>query len=375
MSVRLIVLLLFIPAMAKLRAQDRGYNVYLQVSPTLTLDTRFADGHTVFRSPDNKTGNNTIYPLYSVLDGRPNQNLTFMQNLARKFTWTVILEKYLNEKHSFNGGFEVGARGYKVISANSVSSLISYRNLGAPVYFSRYLWLGSFWTLKWNYGGILNYSWSIPESNRVVKIARHPVFYPLLGGGVEMAYMGKEGKLSFELAFYKGWQNILDHVYVGVDNRYGERIVGTGTHVRLGLKYNFRRFEPRKRVKQVIVPPAVTVPDDFHSRELKAAKEMKVASDSINVCLTDDQTVDGDSVVLMFNGEILSGYIALGKTPHCIRLGLRAGRNSLAVHAVNEGKIKPNTYQISVYDGKEEQAVRLKSDMQSSAVLSILKEP
>ncbi len=348
------------------------------MSPTVTFGTRFIDGSTQFTSPDNKTGKNTIYPLYSVLDGFPNPELSFFQNFARKFTWGVLLESYLNEKHSFNIGLEVGARGYKLNSERSVSSLISYRNLSVPMYFSRYKWLGSFWTLKFNYGGHLNYSYSIPKSNKVVDIKKSPELYPTLGGGIEMAYMGKEGKLSFEVAYYHGWRNIIDHVYIGVDNRYGERITATGSHLRLSLKYNFKRLGRNKKSKTVsITKPPIEIPpsNPYLSRTLKEPELLEVKSQEVQFCFLDDQTVDGDSVQVMWNDSLVQVAIGLDKTPYCISLKLQAGKNTLVVHAINEGKIRPNTYAIQIMDGSETQEVRMKSDLTTSAVLEVYWKP
>ncbi len=357
--------------------EERNYNIYVTMSPTVTFQNRFAGGATQVISPDNQTGVNTLYPLYSVLDGFPNPQLKWYQNFARKFTWGILFEKYLSKNQSFNLGFEIGSRGYKLHSERSVSSLISYRNLSVPVYFSNYLWLGSFWTLKFNYGGHINYAWSIPKSNRVVQIQKSPELYPTVGGGVEMAYMGKEGKLSFELAYYHGWRNIIDHVYIGVDNNYGERIYATGSHLRLSLKYNFKRLgrdrkhKPPKPVSIVREPE----PDPFTGRTLKEPETLEVKHTRIRLCFLDDQTVDGDSIRVLWNDSLVAEALSLTASPLCIDVELVAGNNRLIVHALNEGKIKPNTYEIRIEDGEEALVVRMKSDMENSAVLDIRQRP
>lgn len=372
------LLLVFLSSQGSLFAQQK-FNFYVTMSPTVTFGTRFIDGSTQFTSPDNKTGKNTLYPLYSVLDGYPNPGMSFTQNIARKFTWGLLAEAYLNERSSFNMGFEIGARGYKLNSERSVSSLISFRNLSVPLYFSRYRWLGTYWTLKLNYGGHLNYSYSIPQSNKVVNITRSPEFYPTLGGGVEMAYMGKEGKLSFEVAYYHGWRNIIDHVYIGVDNRFGERITATGSHLRLSLKYNFKRLgRSRKKNKPLTNITLPVVPDQaalYLSRNLKTPELVELRSQKVSFCFLDDQTVDGDSIQIVWNDSLINHAIGLDKEPFCIELELSSGKNTLIVHAINEGKIKPNTYEIRILDGDEIIPIRMKSDMANSAVLQVIWKP
>ncbi len=370
------VLVFFLSLTLAVTAQ-KEWSVYLTSAPTVTFGTTFANGTRQVRSSNNKTGVNTIYPLYSVLDGRPNKDLTFTQNLARKFSWGVLAEKYINERNSFNLGFEVGARGYKVISASSVSSLISFRNLGVPIYFSRYRWLGSFWTLKANYGGFLNYSYSIPKDNKVVHIDHYHEFYPLVGGGVEMAYMGKEGKLSFELAYYHGWRNVISHRYVGVDNQLGEPILSNASTLRLTMKYNFKRLGNSGREKKDAKRVSVMKKEAprFSTRELKESKRISIRSDSFEVCFVDDQTVDGDSIVVFWNGEQATDAIGLTKQPECVHLRMLWGKNYLVVHAVNEGRISPNTYELVIQDGVESYSVRMKSDLSKSAVLEVVRKP
>jgi hypothetical protein len=357
-----------------LKAQ-KGYNIYVTATPTVTFGTTFTNGSRQYISPDNQTGVNTIYPLYSVLDGYPNPKRSVIQNLARKFTWGVLIEKNTSENNSINAGFEIGARGYKMKSERSVSSLISYRNLAVPIYFSHYKWLGQFWTLKFNYGGSLNYSFSIPESTNIVEIKRYPIFYPLLGGGTEMAYMGKEGRLSFEAAYYQGWQNILNHTYIGVDNRSGQRVYATGSHLRLTLKYNFKRLREKEKKPAAPGEAPEEIPGYFFDgRLLKAPQKFDVKNETIRLCFRDDRTVDGDSVVVLWNDKVVASGLALKKKPECIDLRLDTGNNVLVVHAINEGRIKPNTYQIKILDGKEEKVFSMKSDMQQSATAIFRRE-
>lgn len=377
MGMRALFLFFFLVAFSTGYAQ-RSFNVYLTMAPTLSTGTRFTDGSREFTSATNKTGKNTLYPLYSVLDGFPNPQLSFKENLARKFTWGILLEKYINEKYSFNLGFEVGSRGYKLNSEASVSSLISYRNFSAPVYFSRYYWLGTFWSLKFNYGGHINYSYSTPKSNKVVKINRSPEQYPTLGGGLEMAYMGKEGKLSFELAYYHGWRNIIDHVYIGVDNLYGERIVTNGSHARICMKYNFKRLgmdKKKKKNRELERVEETVSSSSLLTRETKEPQVLEVKSRELSICFLDDQTVDGDSIQLMWNDSLIQAPLGLDKTPVCLTVRLDRTRNTLVVHALNEGKIKPNTYEIRVFDGEEPLVVRMKSDLLKSAVLELVWKP
>lgn len=372
LGMRLYTLLLILLGFASIGSAQKGYNLYFSMSPTVTFGTQFENGSTQVVSPDNKTGVNTIYPLYSVLDGWPDVERSFMQSLARKFAYGLILEAYLNERHSFNIGAEFGSRGYKVLSASSISSLISYRNWCFPVYFSRYKWLGTFWTLKFNYGGSINYAYSQVKSNKVVDIQSSPKMYPLLGGGLEMAYMGKDGKLSFELAYYHGWENILEHTYIGVDNKLGEGIESTASTLRLVMKYNFQRLSGRTKSSSkshslVSIDPLQTLSD----RIQKEPEHLEVTQDSLEFCFLDDQTVDGDSILLMWNDSLVGAAISLDKTPACVRLKLKPGSNRLVVHALNEGKIRPNTYEIRVVDGGEQHQIRMKSDLKNSAVLEV----
>jgi hypothetical protein len=368
------------------QTNTRVFKIHYQWSPTVTFNNRFEGGATSVRSPDNQTGVNTIYPLYSLLDGMPNRKLSFAQNFARKFTWQILLESVLNDKRSLITGFEIGSRGYKVISNSSVSSLISYRNLAVPVILSHSKTISRFWTLKLNYGTLLNYSFSLPKYNRVVSINKNPAFYPLIGGGLEMAYMGKEGRFAFEVAFYKGWQNVIDHVYIGVDNNLGVRITSDGTHLRAGIRYKYRQFEreksKRKKVEtESVVPVIIEVPIitrdtiDYSNRNLKTPWPIKINQETLRICFTDDQTVDGDSIVVVFNGAWLTNNMALTKTPQCFDLRLRQDSNVLVIHALNEGRIKPNTFQIDFPNIAALQSVRLKSDMKNSAVIEFLYAP
>jgi hypothetical protein len=121
----------------------------------------------------------------------------------------------------------------------------------------------------------------------------------------------------------------------------------------------------------------VADPDyELMQRNKKFPVEIRVRNTHISLCLRDDQTVDGDSVAVEFNGEIITRSISLAKGESCIELDLKPeGPNNLAVHALNLGTIPPNTYEVVYYDGDKRKTLRLKSDMENSSTVSFIVDP
>ena len=92
--------------------------------------------------------------------------------------------------------------------------------------------------------------------------------------------------------------------------------------------------------------------------------------DTIRICVTDDQTVDGDSIAIEFNQRLIHQNIMIQREGYCFDLILNpTSSNTLIVHALNEGKIPPNTCVIEIQIGEEKKEVRLKSDMKNSGAI------
>ena len=106
---------------------------------------------------------------------------------------------------------------------------------------------------------------------------------------------------------------------------------------------------------------------------MKPPVEFRVKSNKLKVCFRDDQTIDGDSINIEFNKIILTENIRLVREFECVELNLSDNLdNIMVIHAVNEGRIPPNTYEILVMDGFSERKIELKSDLKSSASIKFV---
>lgn len=360
--------------------------LWISMSPTLTFGNQFESGGNRAQSPDNQTGINVIYPLYSVLDGAPDIRYSGLQILARKFSWALHWEYPICKQWNALTGIEIGARGYKLESERSVSSLNSYRNWAVPVLINHENILNEYWALNWRIGFMLNYAFSQHRNDRVFIIQPNPTFYPLFGGGIELAYKSAQNRLAFELATYLGQKNVINHQYVGFDNRAGERIFSSGSHLRASIRYKIKEKPANylllnkkqgppfstQIIDQKIIAPKSIAPD-LGQRTLKlASPPLTISTDSAIICVRDDQTIDGDSLWIIWNAQQPIS-IALISSQTCVSFSLHQNQNTLSIHAINEGKIPPNTFEISVYDQHKDlkTSLKLKCSLKQSLWLQL----
>jgi len=233
--------LLFLLGTAMLSAQHRelNYRLHFSLSPSVSTGARFENGSTVAATP-NITGTHYIYPLFSILWGRPNPQYTPLQNFARKFNYTLLFELILKGKHSLTTGIEVGARGYGIHSDQSDDFIIMYRTWSLPVFYTYTTRAGSYW--KWrNHAGVAaNRASSVPKRTfEVFDIKRHPTFYPTVFVGTELSYLQSKGAFSYGIEYHHGFKNVIDHRYYALDYVKGQQILSNGSHFRLNIKWFF----------------------------------------------------------------------------------------------------------------------------------------
>jgi hypothetical protein len=124
--------------------------------------------------------------------------------------------------------------------------------------------------------------------------------------------------------------------------------------------------------------PAITSPiqDKFAKREKKLATVIPLSGDSIEIKFYDNAVVDGDSIAVFLNGNLLFEHVKLNYKPHIIKLAVEdlAEDNEMVMVAENLGTIPPNTSLMVVMIGDKRYDARLESTEQTSALIRFIKK-
>jgi len=123
---------------------------------------------------------------------------------------------------------------------------------------------------------------------------------------------------------------------------------------------------PRKVVNYVIE-------DQFKQRENIVNDEITVESDSLKIDFYDNGEIDGDSISVFFNKQLIAFHQKLStRSVHFdIVLDRSQTVNELTMFADNLGSIPPNTSLMQIYDGKKRYQVRLSSSLEKNATVKI----
>jgi hypothetical protein len=136
------------------------------------------------------------------------------------------------------------------------------------------------------------------------------------------------------------------------------------------LCFEDKKTEPIKTIN--------TKPIVLEKRENKILNQLEVVNDSITVTLYDNGIVDGDSVTLIYQNEILTTHQRLTDKGITFSIKINKGsaaQNELIMYAENLGSIPPNTALMVIYDGKKRYEINISSSKTSNGVVSFkLKE-
>jgi len=128
-----------------------------------------------------------------------------------------------------------------------------------------------------------------------------------------------------------------------------------------------------KTVEPVKTP---TIEEKFVSRKKILTREIPVTGDSIELRFYDNAEIDGDSISLFLNNQLIFQHIRLLGTAYIIKLAVSELKesNELIMVAENLGSIPPNTsYMVAIVDDKRYEA-RLESTEGSSAMVRFVKK-
>ena len=131
----------------------------------------------------------------------------------------------------------------------------------------------------------------------------------------------------------------------------------------------------QKTVSKPVLPMApVAAAVDLPRRRLETIQTIYFTADSLTLTLYDNGQVDGDTVSLVLNGQIIiprQGLTTRAIT-HVIRLDKNTGDSlQLVMYAENLGLIPPNTGLLVIQDGNNRHEVRFSGDLEQNAAITL----
>jgi hypothetical protein len=124
--------------------------------------------------------------------------------------------------------------------------------------------------------------------------------------------------------------------------------------------------------------PVVSPTAAIHVKERKigSAQEVNFISDSLLLSLYDNGEIDGDTVSVLMNGELILAKQGLKASAIKKTIYLQPGETefTLVLYAENLGKYAPNTGLLVVYDGEDRYQVRFSADLQQNAAIIFRKK-
>ncbi|HWY37573.1 MAG TPA: hypothetical protein VNY73_03370 [Bacteroidia bacterium] len=153
----------------------------------------------------------------------------------------------------------------------------------------------------------------------------------------------------------------------------------TGSSVLLNITYTLNeKLKNRQPDSTKIEREKIDVLAKTHvenDRVFEVQQKIVLNSDLVSVKVWDRGTVDGDIITLYLNGEDILDNYTTSKTKKEVALHLRPGENFLVMHAVNLGRIPPNTAAIEIEDGMKHKTITINSDMKKSGAVEITYKP
>lgn len=120
----------------------------------------------------------------------------------------------------------------------------------------------------------------------------------------------------------------------------------------------------------VLMPETIAVPNTIANRKVNVQQTIEITKPEFQIDLFDNGDVDGDSVTVYFNGQVVVGKQKLSEKPITVKLKANPNAaNELVMYANNLGSIPPNTALMKVTAGDKVYEVRLESDMDKSGAI------
>ena len=121
-----------------------------------------------------------------------------------------------------------------------------------------------------------------------------------------------------------------------------------------------------------------TIREKFQARQKIFTKEIALTGDSVELRFYDNAEIDGDSISLFLNENLIFEHIRLTEKAYIIKLAVSdlKDKNELIMVAENLGSIPPNTsYMLAIVDDKRYDAYLASSENSSAMIRFVKKVP
>lgn len=133
---------------------------------------------------------------------------------------------------------------------------------------------------------------------------------------------------------------------------------------------------PKTETKPVSLPEKkISIQEKFVTRKREITTEIPVNGDSIELRFYDNAEIDGDSISLFLNDQLIFEHIRLTAEAYTIKIPVSDLKesNELVMVAENLGEIPPNTSYMIAMVGIKRYDAMLKSTEETSAVIRLIK--
>ena len=132
------------------------------------------------------------------------------------------------------------------------------------------------------------------------------------------------------------------------------------------------KIETTPKIK-ILLNPEKIIPIGFEKRSNEVLRTVTVENATVKIELYDNGEVDGDSISLFYNGNVLLAHKRLSETPILLEIPVSSDEiNELVMYADNLGTLPPNTALMIVRDGKKRYEVRITSDLKRSGAIRFI---
>lgn len=121
----------------------------------------------------------------------------------------------------------------------------------------------------------------------------------------------------------------------------------------------------------VVAPSVVQGAAEIDKRITKSDQAFYFESDSLLLTLYDNGEVDGDTVTVLMNGNVIFSKVGLNTKPNSKTIYITENMDSvkLVMYAESLGEIPPNTGLLIVNDGEKRYDVRFSADLKTNAAI------